>query len=255
MNILERKENRLFLILGGFFIANALIAEFIGIKIFSLENTLGLNTFYYKIFGEKVSFDLTAGVMLWPIVFVLTDIINEYFGIRGVRFLSYLTVALISYAFIGVYFAINLSPTSWWIESVASSGIPNFQKAFEKIFGQGLWIIAGSLTAFLIGQIVDVRVFQKLKSITGENKIWLRASGSTLISQLIDSFVVLFIAFKIGADWSWSLFLAVGISNYIFKFIIAIVMTPFIYLSHTIIDNFLGNNLALKMKKEASNMG
>ena len=101
---------------------------------------------------------------------------------------------------------------------------------------------------------MDVRVFQKLKSITGENKIWLRATGSTLISQLIDSFVVLFIAFKIGADWSWSLFLAVGISNYIFKFIIAIVMTPFIYLSHTIIDNFLGNNLALKMKKEASNM-
>lgn len=255
MNILERKENRLFLILGGFFIANALIAEFIGIKIFSLENTLGLDTFYYKIFEEKVSFDLTAGVMLWPIVFVLTDIINEYFGIKGVRFLSFLTVGLISYAFLGVYFAINLSPTKWWIESAISSGIPNFQKAFEKIFGQGLWIIAGSLTAFLIGQIVDVRVFQKLKSITGENKIWLRATGSTLISQLIDSFVVLFIAFKIGADWSWSLFLAVGISNYIFKFVIAVAMTPFIYLSHTIIDNFLGDDLALKMKKEASNMG
>lgn len=254
MNILNKKENRLFFILGGFFVANALIAEFIGIKIFSLEETIGIDSSSYLFFGEKISFNLTAGVLLWPIVFVLTDVINEYFGIKGVRFLSFLTVALISYAFIGVYFAIHLTPASWWVESAISEGIPNFQNAFKKIFGQGLWIIGGSLTAFLIGQIVDVRVFQKLKSITGENKIWLRATGSTLISQLIDSFVVLFIAFKIGADWSWSLFLAVGTCNYIFKFIVAIIMTPIIYLAHLIIDKFLGPQLAKAMKLEASNM-
>jgi len=254
MNILNKKENRLFFILGGFFVANALIAEFIGIKIFSLEETIGIDSSSYLFFGEKISFNLTAGVLLWPIVFVLTDVINEYFGIKGVRFLSFLTVALISYAFVGVYFAIHLTPASWWIESAISEGIPNFQNAFKKIFGQGLWIIGGSLTAFLIGQIIDVRVFQKLKSITGENKIWLRATGSTLISQLIDSFVVLFIAFKIGADWSWSLFLAVGTCNYIFKFIVAIIMTPIIYLAHLIIDKFLGPQLAKAMKLEASNM-
>ena len=254
MNILNKKENRLFFILGGFFVANALIAEFIGIKIFSLEETIGIDSSSYLFFGEKISFNLTAGVLLWPIVFVLTDVINEYFGIKGVRFLSFLTVALISYAFVGVYFAIHLTPASWWIESATSEGIPNFQNAFKKIFGQGLWIIGGSLTAFLIGQIIDVRVFQKLKSITGENKIWLRATGSTLISQLIDSFVVLFIAFKIGADWSWSLFLAVGTCNYIFKFIVAIIMTPIIYLAHLIIDKFLGPQLAKAMKLEASNM-
>ncbi len=254
MNILNKKENRLFFILGGFFVANALIAEFIGIKIFSLEETIGIDSSSYLFFGEKINFNLTAGVLLWPIVFVLTDVINEYFGIKGVRFLSFLTVALISYAFIGVYFAIHLTPASWWVESAISEGIPNFQNAFKKIFGQGLWIIGGSLTAFLIGQIVDVRVFQKLKSITGENKIWLRATGSTIISQLIDSFVVLFIAFKIGADWSWSLFLAVGMCNYIFKFIVAIIMTPIIYLAHLIIDKFLGPQLAKAMKLEASNM-
>ena len=254
MNILNKKENRLFFILGGFFVANALIAEFIGIKIFSLEETIGIDSSSYLFFGEKISFNLTAGVLLWPIVFVLTDVINEYFGIKGVRFLSFLTVALISYAFIGVYFAIHLTPASWWVESAISEGIPNFQNAFKKIFGQGLWIIGGSLTAFLIGQIIDVRVFQKLKSITGENKIWLRATGSTLISQLIDSFIVLFIAFKIGADWSWSLFLAVGMCNYIFKFIVAIIMTPIIYLAHLIIDKFLGPQLAKAMKLEASNM-
>ena len=94
MNILNKKENVLFIILGGFFIANALIAEFIGVKIFSLENTLGFESFVYSLFGEEVSFNLTAGVVLWPVVFIMTDVINEYFGKKGVRFLSYLTVGL-----------------------------------------------------------------------------------------------------------------------------------------------------------------
>ncbi|MFT6384503.1 MAG: hypothetical protein ACJAQR_001335, partial [Bacteroidia bacterium] len=69
MNILAKKENKLFLILGGFFIANALIAEFIGVKIFSLEDTLGLEPLKYVLFGEEMSFNLTAGVVLWPVVF------------------------------------------------------------------------------------------------------------------------------------------------------------------------------------------
>lgn len=251
MNILEKKENILFLILGGFFVSNAIIAEFIGVKIFSLENTLGFDSFSYTLFEELMSFNLTAGVVIWPVVFIMTDIINEYFGIKGVRFLSFLAVGLISYAFLIVIFAIHLSPATWWVKSAISEGVPNFQFAFQKIFGQGLWIIIGSLVAFLIGQIIDVKVFQKLKSLTGEKKIWLRATGSTLVSQLIDSFIVLFIAFKIGADWSWSLLIAVGLNNYIFKFLIAIVLTPLIYFSHAIIDWYLGEDLAHHLKEEA----
>jgi uncharacterized integral membrane protein (TIGR00697 family) len=178
VNILSKKENKLFLILGGFFIANALIAEFIGVKIFSLEDTLGIEPLKYVLFGEEMSFNLTAGVVLWPVVFIMTDIINEYYGTRGVKFLSYLTVGLIIFAM--VYAAIHLTPAAWWISSAADAGVPNFQLAFAKIFGQGLWIILGSLVAFLIGQLLDVAVFHKLKSITGESKIWLRATGSTL---------------------------------------------------------------------------
>ena len=179
MNILAKKENKLFLILGGFFIANALIAEFIGVKIFSLEGTLGIEPLVYSLFGEEMSFNLTAGVVLWPVVFIMTDIINEYYGTRGVKFLSYLTVGLIIFAFAMVYAAIHLTPAAWWISSAADAGVPNFQLAFAKIFGQGLWIILGSLVAFLIGQILDVAVFHKLKSITGESKIWLRAPVCT----------------------------------------------------------------------------
>lgn len=251
MNILAKKENKLFLILGGFFIANALIAEFIGVKIFSLEGTLGLEPFQYMLFGERMSFNLTAGVVLWPVVFVMTDIINEYYGSRGVKFLSYLAVGLISFAFLMVYAAIHLSPADWWVESAADQGVPNFQLAFAKIFGQGLWIILGSLVAFLVGQILDVAVFHKLKKLTGEKKVWLRATGSTLVSQFVDSFVVLIIAFKLGADWSWALVLAVGFNNYFYKFFVAVILTPIIYLAHSLIDNYLGEELADRMKKEA----
>lgn len=252
MNILTKKENKLFLLLGGFFIANALIAEFIGVKIFSLEDTLGIQPLSYSIFGEQMSFNLTAGVVLWPVVFVMTDIINEYFGKRGVRFLSYVTVGLISYAFVMVYAAIQLAPANWWIGSATEGGVPNFQFAFAKIFGQGLWIILGSLVAFLIGQLVDVIVFQKLKRMTGDGKIWLRATGSTLVSQFIDSFVVLIIAFKLGADWSWALVFAVGFNNYFYKFFVAVVLTPVIYIAHSLIDRYLGKELADKMKREAA---
>ena len=144
MNILAKKENKLFFILGGFFIANALIAEFIGVKIFSLERTFGFEPFIYTLLGEEMSFNLTAGVVLWPVVFVMTDIINEYFGKKGVKFLSYMAAGLISYAFIMVYAAIQITPADWWPASVKSDGVPNFQLAFAKVFGQGLWIIIGS---------------------------------------------------------------------------------------------------------------
>lgn len=252
MNILTNKENKLFLIIGGFFIANALIAEFIGVKIFSFEATLGIEPLQHILFGEEISLDLTAGVVLWPVVFVLTDIINEYFGKRGVKFLSYLTVVLIIFAFAMVYISIHLTPADWWIKSATSAGVPNFQLAFATIFGQGLWIILGSLVAFLVGQILDVAVFQKLKSITGEGKLWLRATGSTLVSQFVDSFVVLIIAFRLGADWSWALILAVGLHNYLYKFFVAIVLTPLIYLAHLAMDNYLGKEISDKMKAEAS---
>lgn len=252
MNILDKKENRLFILLGGFFIANALIAEFIGVKIFSLEKTFGFEPIEYFIFGEKMSFNLTAGVVLWPVVFIMTDIINEYFGKRGVRILSYLAAGLITYAFVMVYLAIKITPADWWPASAAEQGLPDYQLAFKKVFGQGLWIIVGSLVAFLIGQFVDVHVFQRLKRITGESKIWLRATGSTLVSQFIDSFVVLFIAFKLGADWTWALLIAVGLNNYFYKFVVALVLTPVIYLAHNLIDCYLGEEKAEQLKLDAA---
>lgn len=249
---MKDKSATLFYILGAFFVANALLAEFIGVKIFSLESTLGFDPLNLTILGiENLSFNLTAGVVLWPVVFIMTDIINEYFGRKGVRFMSYTAAALILYAFLMVYFSIGLTPAGFWLERTTDAGTVNMDLAFNTIFGQGLWIIIGSLTAFLVGQLVDVTVFHYFKSFTGSKKIWLRATGSTLVSQLVDSFVVLFIAFYIGAGWDLKLVLVIGFVNYIYKFLIAVLITPLLYLLHSIIDSYLGKELSENLQTEA----
>jgi queuosine precursor transporter len=243
----------LFVLLGGFFVSNALLAEFIGVKIFALEDTLGLPALDWNLFGQSGSLSFTAGVLLWPVVFIMTDIINEYFGKRGVRFLSWMTVGLIVYAFLFAYLAIGLAPAGWWVGIQSERGVPDMQAAFAAIFGQGLWIIGGSVTAFLIGQIIDVTVFHQVRRVTGERMIWARATGSTLVSQLVDSFVVLYIAFVLGPQkWPIELFLAVGTVNYLYKFIVAIALTPLIYLGRFLIDRYLGPERSEALKRHAA---
>ncbi len=251
-NILKDKPTKLFVIFTAFFVANALIAECIGGKIFSLEKLFGLVPSSFTLFGQKaLSFNLTCGVLLWPLEFVMTDIVNEFYGPKAVRRISYTAVALITYAFVMFYFAMGVPPADFWYGSGVQDGIPDMNKAFNGIFGQGMWIILGSLVAFLVSQIVDVTVFHKIKKYTGEKKMWLRATGSTLISQLVDSFIVLFIAFKIGKGWSWQLVLAICLVNYTYKFTMAIILTPLIYFVEKWIEKYLGHEITHKMKQAA----
>ena len=250
--IIRDKPTRLFIFFSCFFVANALIAECIGGKIFSLEKLFGLPPAHITLFGQKdLSFNLTCGVLLWPLEFVMTDIVNEYYGPKAVRRISYMAVALISYAFVMFYGALRVPPADFWIGTKVDSGVPNMQHAFSAIFGQGMWIIAGSLVAFLVSQILDVTIFHRIKAITGERFVWLRATGSTIISQLVDSFVVLFIAFKIGNNWSWQQVLAIGVMNYMYKSSMAILLTPLIYLAENRIEKYLGKEVTKKMKLAA----
>lgn len=242
----------LFTIISAFFVANALIAECIGGKIFSLEALIGIDPVNFTLFGETgLSFALTCGVLLWPLEFVMTDIVNEYYGPKMVRRISYTAVALISYAFLMFYLAISVTPPDWWLTSKQANGVPNMQDAFSAIFGQGMWIIFGSLMAFLVSQLVDVTVFHRIKRSTGEKWVWLRATGSTFVSQFVDSFIVLFIAFKLGNDWHWQKVLAICLMNYMYKFTMAILLTPLIYFIESKIENYLGKETAGKMKLAA----
>ncbi len=253
LKLLRDRPTRLFVILTAFFVANALIAECIGGKLFSLEAVFGLVPKPFSLLGEGgLTFTLTCGVLLWPFEFIMTDIVNEYYGHKAVQTISYIAVGLISYAFLMFYLAIKVPPDkSFWIGSQADSGVPDMQSAFYNIFGQSMWIIVGSLAAFLISQIVDVWIFHRIKRVTGHKHVWLRATGSTVVSQLVDSFVVLFIAFKIGKGWSYQRVLAIGLVNYAYKFTVAVILTPLIYLLERIIENYLGHDVALKMKNSA----
>lgn len=253
----------MFILLAGFFIANALIAEFIGVKIFSLEGTLGLPMLKLELFGAERSFDLTAGVLLWPVIFVMTDIINDYYGVRGVRILSLLAAGLITYGFLMFFLGIHLVPSGFWPTShvplnaseaermAIMNKVSDFDYAFYVVFGQGLWIIAGSLVAFLIGQLLDAYIFKRVKRLTGDKYVWLRATGSTLVSQLVDSFVVLFVAFYMSGRMTFSMVMGIGVVNYLFKFAVAILLTPVLYFVHGLIERFLGADLAREMRKNA----
>lgn len=251
-SILKDKSTKLFIGIACFFVANALIAECIGGKIFSLEKLFGAKPFNLTLFGQPgLAFNLTCGVLLWPLEFIITDIVNEYYGPKAVRRISFTAVILISYAFLMFYAAIKIPPADFWVGSGSHNNISNMNDAFGSIFGQGMWIIVGSLSAFLVSQVVDVTVFHKIKRLTGERYIWLRATGSTIVSQFVDSFIVLFIAFKIGKDWSWQLVLAICLVNYAYKFTMAIILTPLIYFIHHRIENYLGTTVAKEMRLAA----
>lgn len=251
--LIENRGSRLFIILAGFFVTNALLAEFVGVKIFSLEHSLGIAPVEWQLLGVSGTLNFTAGVLLWPFVFIMTDVINEYFGVRGVRFISWIAVAFIAYAFLAAYLSIALAPADFWVAAHAGLGVPDIQRAYALVFGQGLWTISGSISAFLIGQLIDVLVFHRIRRATGERLVWLRATASTAVSQLLDSFVVLYIAFVIGPQqWPVPQFLAVGTVNYLYKMSAAIALIPLLYLMRWGIESYLGRDLARALRHEAA---
>ncbi len=253
MRLLDDRATILFAALAAFFCANAVLAEFIGVKIFALEGTLGIAPLQWNLFGQGGTLDFTAGTVVWPIVFIMTDTVNEYFGKRGVRMVSWLAAGLVAYGFLFAYIAIRLAPASWWVGAAQEQGVPDYQAAYAAVFGQGMWIMVGSLVAFLVGQLIDIHVFHQIRRRTGERHAWLRATGSTAVSQLVDSFVVLYIAFVLGPQhWPTSLFLAVGTLNYAYKMLAAIALIPLLYLARAGIHRYLGRERAAQLREQAA---
>lgn len=213
MNFKNRKDT-VFIVLAGFFVTNTIVAELIGGKLIQFFGT----------------FTQSVGIILWPFVFLLTDIINEHFGKSGVKKLTYITIGLILYMYLFLTFAIHIPATSF---------SPVNDLNFKIVFGQSQWIIIGSIIAFLVSQLVDVYIFWLLRNKTGKNLIWLRATGSTVVSQLIDTFVVQFVAFVLPGVWSFNTLLINASWGYVFKLILAICIIPFIYLFHWLINKYL----------------
>jgi uncharacterized integral membrane protein (TIGR00697 family) len=251
----QQKKTFLFIVLTCIVLTNAILAELLGVKIFSLEAFLGLKPANINLFTDSpMSFNLTAGVIIWPVVFITSDLINEYFGKAGVKRISWLTAIFILFAFLIISIVTILPPAEFWLDlnSKDAAGNPfNIDFAYKSIFRQGMGIILGSVTAFLLSQFLDASVFQWLRKTTGERWIWLRATGSTIVSQLIDSFVVLFIAFYVFGNWDLNLVISVMIVNYIYKFTVAVLLTPLLYVAHYFIDLYLGKEAAHQLEAEA----
>jgi uncharacterized integral membrane protein (TIGR00697 family) len=222
----ERRQ-LLFLVLAGVFIGNALLAELIGGKLFQVPTPWHV-------------FTLSCGIVLWPVVFLFTDIVNEYFGRRGVKQLSYLTAGLIAYTYVALAVT-RLVP--------AASFSPVDDVSFSRVFFQSQWIIVGSIVAFLMAQLIDVSVFWLIRRQTGHRFLWLRATGSTLVSQLIDTFVVQFVGlhlpYRLGQQGiDFPTFVNSASSGYLFKVVIALGVTPLLYFAHGLIDAYLGEAAA-----------
>jgi queuosine precursor transporter len=252
----EQKKTLLFLVLCSIFLVNAVLAELIGVKIFSVEALLGLPGAQIPLLSDfKLDFNLTAGAVIWPVVFVTTDIINEYFGKSGVKKISFITVGLILYAFLVISITTGLPPATFWLEvnSKTPTGAPfDMNYAFNSVYRQGGGIIIGSITAFMLAQLLDASVFHWLRQGSGQKKIWLRATGSTVVSQLVDTVVVLFIAFYVFGNWSFKQVIAVSIINYLYKFTVAVLLTPLLYLAHGLIDRYLGLDKSRQLMAEAA---
>jgi hypothetical protein len=237
------RKDIVFAILGGFFLTNAVLAELIGGKLIYVGDPS------WKL-GPLGPFMMSVGIVPWPVVFVTTDLINEYYGRRGVRRLSFLAVAMIAYAFVVL----------WLTQLIPAAPGRVDDESYNKIFGQSQWIIVGSITAFLFAQLIDVFVFHMLRRRTGKAMIWLRATGSTVISQLFDTLIVLYIGLYVPSLWTehpWTLeqYFSTAATGYTVKLFVAVGLTPLVYLGHWAVEKYLGHKVAEELAESAARGG
>jgi uncharacterized integral membrane protein (TIGR00697 family) len=223
----KTKRELVYIILAGIFITNAIVAELIGGKLIEIG-----------------PFIMSVGIIPWPVVFLTTDLINEFYGKKSVRKLSLITASLIAYAFVILFFAIMIP---------AAKGIPAVSdEQFRAVFGQSLWIIVGSIVAFLLSQLIDSSIFWMLRNKTGGKMIWLRSTGSTVISQLVDTFVVAGIGFWLPGKVDTQTYINMSLTGYVFKLVVAVGLTPLIYAGHSIVEKYLGNEEAEAIMNKAA---
>jgi uncharacterized integral membrane protein (TIGR00697 family) len=218
----------LFVFLAGFFITNAVTAELISNKLIDVPISFDFMGFS---FGPFVT---VVGVLPWPLVFICTDLINEFYGKKAIRRLSWITSILISYCFVMMTLALAIPANT----SISPNTATDLE--FTKVFGQSQWVIVGSVCAFMFSQLLDATLFAWIKQKTGNKHIWLRSTGSTVVSQLFDSYIVIYIGFILPGALPLSAFWEIAPTNYVLKLVIAILLTPLIYLGHYAVRRYLG---------------
>jgi uncharacterized integral membrane protein (TIGR00697 family) len=211
-------RDKLYLYLSAIFVTALLIGDTIGAKLFTAT-----------IFGVHAT--LSVGAIWFPITFLLTDTVNEFYGSAGARSLTFLGFWMALFAF-GAIFVARFIP--------AASFSPVSQDVFNNVFGSANRIFFASLVAYLLGQLIDIAVFQYAKRLTQSKHIWLRSTGSTLLSQLIDTVVVTYIAFAGTRGIDAAKLRELAVTSYFVKVLFAIGLTPAIYALHGLLHHKLG---------------
>lgn len=206
---LDRKQ-RFFVLLTALFVAALVTGDFVGGK-------------FFIAFGHTFS----AGIVPFPLTFVLTDLVNEFYGTHGARriTLAGLVAAIFTWAVISLALLLPTSPES-----------PISELVFRSAFGTSARLYLASLTAYVIGQLLDIAIFQALRRVTGHHLLWLRSTGSTVISQVIDSLSVSFV-FLIGTK-PVAFIVSNAFHNYLGKLAMAILLTPLIYAGHGLFSRY-----------------
>jgi uncharacterized integral membrane protein (TIGR00697 family) len=222
------RQQQLYTYLSAIFVAALLLGDLIGGKAFSTDiHLLGVH------FRQPVS----VGLFVFPITFLLTDIVNEFYGTKGARFLTLLGawMAVFSFVVLNVSQLPTADPNSFYTDA-----------EFNKVFGVSGKLFAASIIAYLCGQFLDIRLFAFWKALTRSRHLWLRATGSTIASQVVDTFVINFLF--------WYVFPSVGnaeprplawvttksVGEYVIKLFIAIGLTPAVYAVHELVVRRLG---------------
>jgi uncharacterized integral membrane protein (TIGR00697 family) len=214
------RSHKVFVWMTAIFVLCLVVADLIGAMLFSFKLTL---------FGHEVPVLLSAGIIPFPVTFILTDLLNEFYGKEGARFVTWVGFGMCFLTF-GCLFVAGHLPVD-----PHATLIP--KPVFLTISSQYTSMFIASITAYLIGQMLDIQVFHIIRSITKHRFIWLRATGSTVVSQLFDSLIVTFIAF--WGQLSLETILALALGNYVWKFIIAVGITPLLYMGHGLLTRLM----------------
>jgi queuosine precursor transporter len=242
------RAHRLFIVLNALFLVCLFMAEVTGAKLFTVDvPDFGFPPLIGPWFTVS-AFTMTLGVIPFPVTFLVTDLMNEYFGKSGVRFTTLVGMGCIVLAYGLIFLDLQIAADP--------ERSPVSDEAFQAVFANSSRIIVASITAYLVGQLIDIQVFHRLRTWTGNRHIWLRATGSTLVSQLFDSFIVIYLAFGLRGQggkepWPFALVAEVATTNYLYKFAIAVLITPLLYLGHRAMDRYLGHAEAARLRDRA----
>lgn len=212
---------KLFVTIVAVFVTCLVVGDLIGGKL------IGIN-----VFGDERIF--AAGMISFPITFVLTDILSEFYGRSVVRWVTVIAFFMVGLTML-IAFIAGVMPWAGFTQSPDWSGVT--ASHFDPVFTQAMWIQFCSMTAFLLASLVDITVFFLLKRATGNRMLWLRATGSTAISQLFDTAIIQAMAF--GSQLTFSQYVNVVSTSYLLKLVVAIGITPIIYALHEVIEKTL----------------